>query len=102
MHCVESVLPWGEYEFVAHGVHETVRPTVSEYVEVAQFEHPAAPVVSLYCPAEQAVQAAPFAPVYPLLHVQLDKATLPSGVFEFDGQSSQVLAKVVQMVSIQL
>jgi hypothetical protein len=51
-------------------VETVVAPTVPEYVPASQFVQDAFPGEILYFPEVQVVQVAPFAPVYPALHVQ--------------------------------
>ena len=48
----------------------------------------------MYDPAAQTVQDPPAGPLEPLLHVQLNTASLPAGESEYDGQIAHVLEEV--------
>ena len=65
-------------------------PTVVEYFPSVQGVHATVPVAVLYLPATQFTQSPPSGPVLPALHLQSAFAPLPSGEYEFVGQSPHV------------
>jgi hypothetical protein len=88
---VEAPLPSSEYEFVGQSPHVfDAAPTVVEYFPASQFVHAAFPEPVLYLPATHFTQSPPSGPVEPVLHLQSAFAPLPSGEYEFVGQSPHV------------
>jgi hypothetical protein len=87
---VTATLAAGELESVGHERHTAaaVAPTVVEYVLTPQLVHASEPVVVLYFPATQFVQAAPLGPVEPRLQVQL--ASVVPALPEFAGHAVHV------------
>jgi hypothetical protein len=75
---------------VGSHVDAVVAADVVEYLPAVHSVHVAAPSDVLYLPATQFTQTPPSGPVLPALHLQWAWAPLPSGEYEFDGQSPHV------------
>ena len=61
-------------------------PAAAEYLPAPQSVHKALPMVVLYFPAPQAVQATPSGPEKPATHTQSASASLPVGACVLEGQ----------------
>ena len=70
-------------------VPDVVAPEVVEYFPLAQTAQEAEPGELLYVPAVQIVQDPPSGPLYPLLHVQSLRASLPDDDDDREGQLEQ-------------
>ena len=64
-------------------------PRVVEYLPIPQSEHSSDPIVTLNLPGTHAVHTPPSTPVYPALHWQLPKSSLPISALAFSGQLEQ-------------
>lgn len=64
-----------------------------------QFVQPALPAAVLYVPASHAVHVPPFAPVYPMLHMQLVTAVLPAAEPELPGQLKHAVLSTAETVA---
>jgi hypothetical protein len=95
---VDCVLAIHDVESGVHNkqVFDNVAAEVPEYVALPQFVHGAGPDAILYWPARQAVQASPFRPVYPALHVHAVITVLPAGDEAKDFVRQSVHVKAVE------
>ena len=79
-----AVLPIAEIVLSGHSLSHTELPSKAWKVPTGHIVHAAGPVVFLNVPAAHSVHTAPFAPVYPALHLH---APLPTGESELRGHS---------------
>jgi hypothetical protein len=64
------VAPTVVEKFPAPQVTHALAPAVDEYDPAGQFVHDTLPMLFLFFPIAQALQALPSVPVYPMLHLQ--------------------------------
>ncbi len=98
-HAANAVLPAGETPPSPQDVHALapVAPVAPDHVPATQSEHAALPLLVLNLPATQAEHVPPFAPVNPMLQVQI---SLPTVEMEFKAQLKQVVApEIAEYVS---
>jgi len=86
------VLPISAVELPWHGAHTPLEDaaTAEENVLFPHSVHVLGPMLVLYVPGTHPRHTAPFAPVYPTLHLQLVASLLPAGDCENAGQLEHV------------
>jgi hypothetical protein len=95
-----AVLPLGELELLRHARHvaSSVAPVLGEYLPTPQLTHAALPLTVLYFPAAQAAHAPPSGPVYPEIHRQSARASLPLLEIVFIGHGTHCASCVAPML----
>jgi hypothetical protein len=98
------VLPISDVELPWHARHTLLEDaaTTDEYVLFPHSVQVLGPTVGLYVPCTHERHTAPFAPVYPALHLQSLASSLPAGACANDGQLEHVDTTCATVVEYSL